>query len=631
MGNYRYILRYYIDPAFHAEERIRELVEFCLSARVDEVMLFDFPEELYPGYPAPDEVEDWLCLAEKVKAELSKIQVDFSINPWATTVHLSRGRKFASWQRDWQPMVGETGTVSSITSCPLCKKWQEYLCNYFQLIADRLQPLAIWVEDDWRLHNHGVELGFGGCYCEEHLRRFSDKAGQSVSRHELLAAILDKAQVHPWRRLWLDLCRDTILEATAAVRGKCTVPLALMSSIPDVHSTEGRDWRKLKEALAGEGKLMLRPHLPPYTEVRPFQITPGWTRQTIASLPDSIIYPEMESSPRCGRYSKSGAFVKWACLHSVCYGAKGMTFNHFDVMGNGVSADPTFAATLAGIKEELNYVARLDLNDAESEGIDILYSPDVANYAQSKHDKSMSGLVADSHLWSDTFYALGISHQFKSTVGEKRIIAVNGETIRGFDNSELEKLLSNMVFLDAEATRILVERGLGRYLGINIGNYGHLEERGFSYEVINETSERMTAQRCTWNLLEMNGAEAEELTAIHRFDRARISSGMTCYKNSLGGDVICIAYPLGTNQFFMGFFNEFRRKLYQRLILKLRPDYPILMADDLLHCYRVKCQQKTFIGLINSTFDSIRHPRLNIDAEIDEIASMNAKFITIEG
>jgi len=50
-----------------------------------------------------------------------------------------------------------------------------------------------------------------------------------------------------------------------------------------------------------------------------------------------------------------------------------------------------------------------------------------------------------------------------------------------------------------------------------------------------------------------------------------------------------------------------------------------------LHCYRVKCQQKTFIGLINSTFDSIKNPRLNIDAEIDEIASMNAKFITIEG
>ncbi len=47
---FKYILRFKIDPSFHAEDRMQELLEFCRSARIGEVMLFLAAEELSAGH-----------------------------------------------------------------------------------------------------------------------------------------------------------------------------------------------------------------------------------------------------------------------------------------------------------------------------------------------------------------------------------------------------------------------------------------------------------------------------------------------------------------------------------------------------------------------------------------------------
>ena len=116
---FRYILRYYIDPGFHEEERIKELLKVCKDGLIEEVMLFQNPEELFQGHPSDGEIDRWFLLAGKVKMALDSAGIAMSINPWATTVHVSRGRSFGSKQSSFQPMVGETGAVSPITACPL--------------------------------------------------------------------------------------------------------------------------------------------------------------------------------------------------------------------------------------------------------------------------------------------------------------------------------------------------------------------------------------------------------------------------------------------------------------------------------------------------------------------------------
>ena len=46
------------------------------------------------------------------------------------------------------------------------------------------------------------------------------------------------------------------------------IRIALMSSDPEVHSAEGRDWHGLQDAIGMEPAFLTRPHFPPYMDGR---------------------------------------------------------------------------------------------------------------------------------------------------------------------------------------------------------------------------------------------------------------------------------------------------------------------------------------------------------------------------
>jgi hypothetical protein len=165
-----------------------------------------------------------------------------------------------------------------LAACPLCPEWQTWLAECFAELAREVRPLAIWMEDDWRLHNHGAVTGWGGCFCPTHLRRFSEMIGQKVTREQVLAAVLHGGDPHPWRQAWLDLSRETILEPTRAITDAIrqtnpTTRVGWMTSMPDQHSVEGRDWARLREASGESGAFLIRLHMPPYTQQRPLRVT----------------------------------------------------------------------------------------------------------------------------------------------------------------------------------------------------------------------------------------------------------------------------------------------------------------------------------------------------------------------
>ncbi len=373
--SFRYVLRYYIDPGFEEEKRIAELVELCRKGKIGEVMFFYNPEELFQGYPDDGEVEKWFSLSKKLKKALKNADILMSVNPWTTTVHVSRGRKFSAGQRSFQPMVGENGVISPITACPFDPHWQEYLCSFFARIAGELSPTAIWIEDDWRLHNHEPSMNYGGCFCPLHLGRFEEETGIHADREQLLENILSPGKPHPWRKAWLKVCRDSLLEPArklyqAVHEANPSVRLGLMSSTPDVHSIEGRDWNLLKEAISPDAPLLIRPHLPPYTEAYALDISPSVCRQTVSEYDGPVeIYPELENSPRCGKYSKSGTFNIFECIHSALCGSSGITINHYDMMGNGLALDYDFPEFLSDAKPFLDAIASLKLSDRDSEGL----------------------------------------------------------------------------------------------------------------------------------------------------------------------------------------------------------------------------------------------------------------------
>ena len=621
--SYRYILRYLIDPRFEAEARIEELVHFCVKSRVEEVMLFLAAEELSAGYPLEQELSDFITLAQNLKRRLTSEGIALSLNPWATLYHSPRGRVLREGQ-NFRLMVGESGQQSLISPCPLCPQWQEYLASTFARMVGEIEPVALWIEDDWRLINHGSILGWGGCFCDEHLRRFSELADRSVSREELQAAIFRVGPVHPYRKIWLDLSRDSLLEPLRKVVSRMrdvspSVQIGLMSGNPDLHAAEGRDWHLLQEVTANGSPFIGRPSMKPYTQHHALATPPSLTRLTISHLHGKIeIYPELENSPRCGAYSKSRAYSAWQIFHSALIGSAGITINHYDMLGNGISLDPHFGEMLTELKPRLNRLRELEIDDRVSGGVRILFSPEIAYHRRlSTSNGRMAGLSQPTTLWADTCAILGISYRFDSTAGDQReLYLLNQQTLRCFSNEAIRDLLSCAVVLDAESAAILLERGFGELIGLHGVQTRRLDEAGYAYEQIvaerfcprgeSPALPRMSAQRCSPTLAEFAPVDgAEILTEVFTADHQRLWPGAVLFRNPLGGRILSITYPLnGEGQFFMGFFNVYRRDLLQLVFAEMAPNSAFTaVANVPMHTYSAPVKDGILLAALNPTDD----------------------------
>lgn len=618
MHSFRYILRYKIDPDFHPAERLEELVALCHQGRIQEVMLFITAEELSVGHPTGSEIEKYTVLAREVKRRLAEEGIALSLNPWTTTYHVSRGRTLREGQ-DFRCIVGETGATSPIGACPLCPNWQDYLCRSFAYLALEVQPTALWVEDDWRIHNHEPDQGWGGCFCPEHLRLFSERVGETVDRETLVQTITAPGEPHPWRREWLALSRETLLQPARQLRAAVeavapAVRLGLMTSNPDIHSAEGRDWPLLQEAL-GKDPFLCRPHVEPYTERPAIDTPPSMARFTIANLHGPIdIYPELESSPRGGVYSKSATFSLWECFNAAVYGSRGITINHFDMMGTGQGVDPGFAPALGRARPQLDALVDLQIDDREAEGVQILFHPEIAAAMPSTAPGSLFGISHFSQIWARTLAVLGIAHGFTREPRPGQLHAVNGHTLHAFDDAQVRQLLSGPLLLDAYSVEILCQRGFGAQIGIGSGRWRQQTEAVYAYESICQDEPapyglprpRMTAQCCSHRLLQMVPVPSAVVSStIHRPDHQLLFPGSVSFRNEWGGEVLSLAYPFdGGANFFMSFFNPYRRIFLQDQVLSMGGGSgQAAIADHPMHAYRMRCARGTLFAAFNVILD----------------------------
>ncbi len=649
---FRYIFRYKIDPLYNAQDRIDELVQFCQKAQAEEVMMFMLAEELTTGHPTIEELTPYVEMLKTLKTKLAKHNIALSLNPWTTTYHTARGRKLKPGQ-NFTLMIREDGTDNGITACPLCTEWQKYICKIFSFLAKEVDPIAIWVEDDWRLHNHGPDGGWGGCFCELHLKRFAKRIGkENVTREEVLKKILAKGQPHPWRAEWINICRESLLEPAEKIRlavqnANPKTRLALMSSSPDTHSIEGRDWHALQKALGDNPTFIIRPHMPPYTEETATRTIPAVTRHTIANLKGKLeIYPELENSPRVGQYSKSGTYNIWQCLNSAAFGSNGITINHFDMMGTGISLDPNISEFFANAKNRLNAIAELEIDDRQADGVRVLFSPNIARHIHSTNEKTMAGLTNQSDMWGKVFGILGIAYRFTDEIiNDGEPYAVSDQTLRAFDNKQIEKLLSAPVMLDANSVEILMEKGFGELIGIKDIHWINLHERVFAYEAIEQSDKqiyglaypRMTAQRCSETVLAMSPYDNTRIISnIFNPQHEKLFPGGILFENKLGGKIYSITYPLlAKTQFFMAFFTVYRRKMLTRLLFEnLAPNAKLAACyNHPAFCYRCETANGTFIAIINSLLDEAKEfilyvPKGQIDDKKLKILDSNGNWVS---
>ena len=243
--SYCYSFRFCCDPGFNDRREIMSLQRFVREAQIDDVAVFCNVEELNTGHMTGEEQETvWLRLLSDVQTALAPEGVQLSVNHWHSLMHADLGKTLPQSQ-PFRHMVDMDGREAALCVCPMCESWQSYFAGLYARYA-ALSPHILWVEDDFRLHNH-APLHWGGCFCRAHMLEYARRAGKpGLTREEFVRGLLQPGEVHPYRKIWLDVNRETMTALAARIgqavrRASPTAKVGLMSSVPYIHAAEGRD------------------------------------------------------------------------------------------------------------------------------------------------------------------------------------------------------------------------------------------------------------------------------------------------------------------------------------------------------------------------------------------------------
>ncbi|OGV72846.1 MAG: hypothetical protein A3K19_16810 [Lentisphaerae bacterium RIFOXYB12_FULL_65_16] len=540
----RYHLRFQIIPGANVESDARDLVAFCRKHGVDEVVLFFAAEEWNNGLLSQADEDTWFETVAKAKAILDKDGISVSLNPWMTVLHCDRGRSFPA-DRPFRPCVSPVGEVSKACASFADPKWREYIYALYGRFA-KLGFRVLWVEDDFRYHNHGP-LTWGGGFEQEIVDRFNRRTGQRVTRDLIVRTILRPGKPHPLRAHWMTTWRECQLEVaqglaqSVAQNAPGESKLGLMSSSPFTHGAEGRDWQKLFANLSIKGQVAHRPHYAPYGDA------PG--RDKIYSImmldlqrefrPDGCeVAPEVENFPFTA-WSKSDTQT-WAEM-ALCmiYGSDALLLDIFPFSGNPASAEPEIGVMLDRSQPALTWLAARFKRESATTGVGLPWREDAQTFVRTEAGRSMCELDASSFLPGNLLLPCGVPVAARF----EKVNAVFGTLAWGFTEDELLKMLKGGLLLDGVSARILVERGLGKHLGVDVKTVVDREAATYAVEkVVAKESGALPGFFMNANLIPRMAvveprSGAKEWTQILTPDGKRFGAGLVTFRNARGGRV----------------------------------------------------------------------------------------------
>ncbi|MFH0796225.1 MAG: hypothetical protein V2A65_04115 [Candidatus Omnitrophota bacterium] len=616
INNVRYGLRFHILPDENALSRAKELVRFCRKHKILEVHLFFNAEEWNRGHATESEIKEITANFRKIIPLLKRAGLSINLNPWITVLHCDRGRTLRKGQ-GFELMVSPTGKMAKAVASPACPEWRKYITDLYRRMAE-LGFDTIWLEDDFRYHNHSP-LDWGGDFSERMMSLFSHKIGKKVSRPELVKNILQSGKPHPWRKTWLELWRrisetnaGRLRDAVKSVNPKAR--LGLMSSHPDVHSAEGRKWKSLFKALAINGRAVHRPNFAGYGETTGSSLINSFALLDIQKRlrPEWVeSYSEVENFP-FGRFNKSDTLTFVQMALAKIMGSEGLLLDLHPMTGNSVFEEEGIGELLDKSFPGLAYLGQEFNRKMESQGVGVLFKEDAAESIRTDSGDDYQNLIVWSTPPANLLGMFGVAFQMGESESANLIW---GKKAWSFSDKEVKEILTKGLWLDAESADILIKRGFGKYLGIESGGWLYREKSLYSVE--RSVYSGASGVRAGFN------SGCNQFTRILKFNCRRgkaypwtevvdcfnkpVGTGLSIFKNELGGTVAVSAFPLNEEGSFWN-PNFQRQRIVQNLINILAEKNPPVMVSGTPHLFPIDLQFKTRrkIVVFNLSTDSGR-------------------------
>lgn len=611
-----YALRITICPDFYSDEKFEQLLEFCKEAKINDIMFIFNPEEINLGHPTLEETKTWLDMLKRFRPDLEKEGITISLNPWTTLLHTDRGRTLRKNQK-FGLMEDYEGNRAEAVACPIDKEFKEYISETYRLFGE-FGFYAVWVEDDFRLHNH-APLVWGGCFCKNHLKEFSKRAGINVKREEMFEGMTRPGIPHPYRKIWLDTARDTMIEL-AKVLGEAVhkvspkTRVGLMSSAPEVHCIEGRDWETVFGNLAGDTRPLDRPHLPAYWESVPRRYAlefQRYSRLTAAMTKGKAeLWPELDNLPHTS-FSKSHRFALLEMESTLSLCVEGITINIYDMIGNGINKAQKNEEMLVEIKPYLTAVKQLAMKGKQEQGVYVLYSPYSSYTLHTDGKKMMESLQPWETFWAEYLSAYGIACRYSDDYTIKgKIVAVSGQYFRNLSKQEIERLFKdNILVLEGEAVETLLDMGLGYLAGVEEREWYSLNGGLHSYEQVADNrcyqglpEARITAQGIseaveTGDYLHIkykDNIKKEVFSVMKKADGTTVGDGLVRY-----GNVIIFPYGHIRDQYNF-LLSPIRQEMLQRALSEVPMEQPSMVLGCQYVTINDFCQEERRILLLTN-------------------------------
>ena len=619
---FRYCFRFCCDPGFNDEIELPKLLAFCDEARVDDVMVFVNVEELNTGHMDEAEQDIWLKLLTRIQPGLDERGITLSVNHWHSLMHADLGKCFRADQ-PFRAMVDPEGNAAQLCVCPLDEQWRAYIARIYARYA-ALSPDTVWVEDDFRYHNHDP-LHWGGCFCEEHMHRFSARAGKPLTREEFVAGLLSPCEPSPYRQIWLDECRAWLEGAASAIEHAVhavdpAVKIGLMSSVPYVHSAEGRNWKALLSTLSGSQNLPVsRIHLPAYQELVPWKYLQAFHMVSYVNrallAPKTLVYPELENYPY-SRFSKSQTFTRFQLLSSIALNLSGMTIDLFDLNGRGIIEQDGFAEMLREVKPVLNAMQESGAFRKPRTGVCVLIDERASYRLHTKDGARMEELYPEEVFWAGLLPAMGIPmHIGTKPEDATGICAVSGQYFRNLMTAQIEELFKkNFVLLNGDALDTLLSLGLGHLAGVKSASWMVQNSGAYTYEQVtngkiytsvpNARASSVISGADALDVEYLPDAQQSEYSALYDSFRKRRASCEVVVKNRV------LVYPFGRfgspQEIPPMLLNDVRQEILQDALAKSgRMTAPMIEGNPYLVPYAFADTKAMYLYLVNGALDAV--------------------------
>lgn len=609
-ADFQNCLRIQLTPDEYAKERIQGLLVHCKKFGFNNVIFLTAGEEFFLGHATKEEIKPWVDVIKKASAVLRANNIGVSLHHWIGFGHLDRGIGLKPNQ-NFTTMVDFNGKKSLSVACPLCENWQEHFKTLLSYLVKEIKPDYYWVEDDFRLHNH-APLEWGGCFCEKHIAWFNQILGTHYTREEFCKKAFQVGAPTKERKVWLDVSRQTMLDYATLIReiiktANPTTEIALMTSFPEEHCLEARDWTGLFDIFSNGVDKLNRIHLPGYFERSGKDYMYDFNAISMAiralSPKDTKILPELENGS-INLFRKNAKYLAFQLESALPLCLAGMTYNIYDPVGNGVVEAFGYAKEVKRLTPYMQAVMDAGVSFSDISGVVVPIDEKIV------YEKKISNNFYDlrTNIFNTGAYvsSLGLSYRYsKEKTFLNETVFLFGDAVYLFTDEQLKKLFeNNNVVLDGGATLLLKERNLLSLIGAKNAMLYPSESGYQTYEQIatNDVVYGIKGFRASCRIasgdfvkIDYDG-EVECLSNVYKADGSIKVNSFVKGKNFL-------VNPFVVDKKLYTQFSELRRYFISNFVEE-KTNIILNSRFEGIYCYLYAKEKEALVMLINSTIEN---------------------------